>query len=461
MAHSNKIISSILLPGESQAYQIHDAEAIHNIEDLGLAAALVFKGTKATESEIYGLTSAKVGDVWLCTANNTEYICKIAISGTANSNAWEKLGNIHDAASSTHTHTVTVAGSNAASTVTGTVTVPTISTTKKYLTATTTPPTIDTTSDTVLGTGTTFNVSGGGATKTYIKASATGTAVGSNGTTTVLTGLGTPNTDTALGTGATFKVTGGTAVTSNLNTTVIKNPSATKKTVPNVVGNTDVEASKVKTSGSVTGGQLPTWSANVDANGLLTFSWDAGNHVSVTLPTFETVTATKTEMGTSIDTSYVTTQDVTVATGTVSGSGQGSAVATGINSIGVSVNSADTVTAVTGYTPSTATALTGVTVTAQPTIKLETSSTSGTGYVQVATDVNPVSVTASGDNVTALTSASAGAPGITLTESATSSTGSIGYISQADISSTSANIINGQATAQKWTPGSITVSSPQ
>ena len=115
----NLFISKIQLPGSTIQYEIHDANAIHDIEDLGLSAALVFKGVKATESEVYALTEAKVGDVWLCSGNGQEYVCVTAINGTANAAAWEKLGNIHDAASSTHIHDVEVKGTNAASVVTG------------------------------------------------------------------------------------------------------------------------------------------------------------------------------------------------------------------------------------------------------------------------------------------------------------------------------------------------------
>ena len=139
MAHINNIISSIKLPNGT-TYEIHDAQAIHNIEDLGLSAALIFKGTKSADAEILAITNANVGEVWLATSSNTEYVCVAEIAGTANAAAWEKLGNVHDAASSTHTHGVTVAGTNAASTVTGTVTVPTVSKTQKYMTASAAAP---------------------------------------------------------------------------------------------------------------------------------------------------------------------------------------------------------------------------------------------------------------------------------------------------------------------------------
>lgn len=57
-----------------------------------LGSVLQFKGTKSSQSAITGLTSASVGDVWINSADNTEYVCITAVSGTANANAWEKLG---------------------------------------------------------------------------------------------------------------------------------------------------------------------------------------------------------------------------------------------------------------------------------------------------------------------------------------------------------------------------------
>lgn len=462
MAHSANIISAIKLPN-NVTYQIHDAEAIHNIEDLGLSAALKFMGTKTSESAITGLTNAKVGDVWLCTANNLEYVCITAVNGTANANAWEKLGNIHDAASSTHTHTVSVSGSNEASAVTGTVTIPTVSATKKYLKASSAAPSLTPSTDVVLGKDTTFTVGGGTANTTYIKASASGAAVGANGTVSAITGLGTPSTDTVIGASATLSASGGTASTSKMVTTTIKNPTVTAVSIPNVTGNTSVEASKVKTSGSVTAGTAPTWSASVN-DGVLSFSWGAGNPTAVTLPTFDTVTASNTTLSTTpLSASSVSTSNVTVATGALASNGGGSSVVTGVSAVTVGWGSKDETSVVTGYSePSKSTVLTGVKVTAQPTVSLSTDTTSGTGKVQVATGVTPVTVTPStNDQVTALTGVSAGAPTITLTEQDATSTGAIGYVSNVSVGSTAASLQNGSAAAQKWSATSASTGAPQ
>ena len=460
MAHATNIISSIKLPNGS-TYEIHDAQAIHNIEELGLSAALVFKGTKSTAAAITGLTSAKVGDVWLCTADNVEYVCVTAVNGTANASAWEKMGNVHDAAPSDHTHTVTVTGTNEASAVTGTVTIPTVSRTQKYLTAVNSAPTVTKPTDAVLGADTTFTVEGGKATTTNIKATASGTAVGANGTAAAITGFGEHTTGAAMGAAATFKVSGGTASTSKMVTTTVKNPTVTAVSIPNVTGNTTVTASKVSNSGSKTSGTAATWSASV-SDGVLSFSWTPNTPTAVTLPTFTDVTATNTTLGTALSASSVTTSNVTVATGALSSNGGGSSVATGVSAVTVAVDNAAPVEAITALgTPTTANALTGVKVTAQPTIALATGATAGTGVVSVATGISDIAVSASGDTVNAVTNVTVAAPAITLTENDATSTGAVPVVSAVTIGSTAANLANGTAAAQKWTQASGSTGAPK
>jgi hypothetical protein len=289
MANTTNKISKIKL-AENAIYEIHDAQAIHSVEELGLSAALVFKGTKTKEGEITGLTSAKVGDVWLCTQNNIEYICVKAVSGTANAAAWEKLGNIHDAASTTHTHTVTVTGTNKESVVSGTVIIPKVAKGTKYIKANATKGTVNTNTKTALGIGTTFTTTVT-PTTTNIKATASGVAVGANGTTNAITALGSPTVKSALGADATFKVSGGKVQTSKM-----------------VTGS----ASKVKDTGDKNDGTAASWSASVSDDGVLSFNWSANIPTSVTLPTFDSVT---------------------VATGSLAETGTGSAVAVGIDAI--------------------------------------------------------------------------------------------------------------------------------
>ena len=461
MAHSKNIISSIMLPNGT-TYQIHDNLAIHSAEELGLSAALVFKGIKDTVAEVLAIYSAKVGDVWLAKENNSEYVCITEINGTASSAAWEKLGETHNVASSTHTHSVTVTGTNASSSVSGSVTVPTVSVTKKYLTATASEPTvtINKKTDNVLGTGTTFRVVGGTASTTKLSAIASGTAVGANGTVDAITGFEAHTTDTALGTGATFTTTV-TPTTSKMATTTASKVSVSAVSIPNVTENTTVTASKVKSGGGSTAETvLNSWSATV-TNGVLEFSTGTTSVIgSVTLPTFDTVTATNTTLGTALAASKVTTSDVTVATGSLSSTGTGSAVVTGITSAATSVNESDTVTAITALgAPKTATVLTGVKVTAQPTVKL---SSGTTGDVTVATGVSAVNVKANEDDpVVAMTGVTATitAPTITLTNNASSSTGAVENVSSVTVGTTTASV-SGTAAAQKWTQTSGSTGQP-
>lgn len=461
MAHTKdqvtNIISSIQLPGGG-TYEIHDASAIHSIEELGLSAALVFKGTKANDAAVLAVTDAKVGDVYLSTATNTEFVCIKEVGGTADSTAWEKLGNVHDAASSSHIHGVTVTGSNESSTVTGTVTVPTVSKTQKYMTASAAAPEVGKSDDKVLGVNTTFTVNGGDATTTKIKASANGVAVAGDGTAAAITGFGTHTTDAALGTGATFKVSGGAATTNKMVTSTASKVSVTNKSIPNVTGNTTVTASKVTNSGSKTNGTAASWTASV-TNGVLSFNWTANVPTAVTLPTFDSVTATNTTLGDAISASAVTASDVTVATGSLASTGTGSAVATGVSAITVAVDNADAVSAITALgTPTTANALTGVKVTAQPTVTL---SAGTTGDVTVATGISDISVTASGDEVTALTGVTVGAPSVTLTNNASNVTGAVPVVSSVEVGTAAASLNNGVAAAQKWTQGTGVTGVPQ
>lgn len=360
---ANAKISQVSLP--SGLYDIYDASAIHAVQDLGLTGYLKFKGAVASASALPA-TGNEVGDIYHAVAEDQEYIW-VADDSPAVEGHWEEFGSklmvehVHSlpslsgsigsngsaaaqkwtqssgtisgtAAAQTWTQgtsSVTVAGSNAASTVTGTVAVPKATPTTRYLSASANAPTINTENDTVLGAGTTFTASG--------------TAVGANGTAKAITALGTPTTAKAI---------------TGLATTTIKNPT-------------------------VTAGSAASWGASV-TNGVLSFSWTAN------VPT------------------AVSTSNKTVVTG-----------------------SNDTADAITGFgTHTTANALTGVKVTAQPTITVGTN-----------------------DQVAALTSASATAPSITLTANTSSATGRVTYVSAVDTSTQNVSIANGSAAAQVWTQG--------
>lgn len=445
MAHSNNIISKVKLPGSTIEYEIHDAHAIHSLEDLNLATVLTFAGTD-TSANILAKTSAKKGEVWLATDNNVEYVCKETFSGQASGAKWEKLGNVHDAASSNHTHSVTVTGTNSTSTVTGSVTVPTVSKATKYMTATVGRGEVSTKN--ALGASATFTTTVTPST-TNIKATASGGTVGANGTAAAITGFGEHTTDTAIGVDATFKVTGGTASTSNMVTATIKNPSVSSVSIPNVAGNDEVSIPNVTSVGSRTNGTAASWSASV-TDGVLSFSWTANTPTSVTMPTLGTaIKASKVTLGTALSASKVTTSNVTVATGALASNGAGASVATGVSAITVSVDNADPVEAITELgTPTTATALTGVKVTKQPTIALSTGATAGSGVISVATGISSASTSASSkDTVSAVTAVPV--PTVTLSGESSSASGRVAY-DTVTIGSASVDLKNGTAAAQTW-----------
>ena len=89
---------------------------------------------------------------------------------------------------------------------------------------------------------------------------------------------------------------------------------------------------------------------------------------------------------------------ITAATGSLASDGGGASVATGITSATTTTNSKDEVTAITG-----------VSVTTQPTIALATGATAGTGVISVATGITSATTTANNkDEVTAVTSIGTG-----------------------------------------------------
>lgn len=270
-------------------------------------------------------------------------------------------------------------------------------------------------------------------TTTNIKATASGAAVGADGTANAITGFGTHTTDTALGTGATFTTTvtpattnikataSGAAVGADGTDTFVKSyPGATSKlattTVPNVTS----------------AGSASTWGfAMGSGDDAETLIISGANGSAPTLGTAKTVATgslsatggggtVMTGLGTATTASALTGVKVTsqptiaLATGATAGTGVIS-VATGISSAATSVNASDTVTAITALgTPTTAAALTGVKMTAQPTVALATGATAGTGVISVATGIDSASASGgsvawdSKDQVAAITALGAG-----------------------------------------------------
>jgi len=217
------------------------------------------------------------------------------------------------------------------------------------------------TTDKVIGSDSTFTVTQPTITvtpsQTYLGATASGTAVAADGTAKAITGFGAHTTDTFV---KSVSVTQGNKLVTT--------------TIPNVTGNTAVTANK------------STW----------TFTMGSGDDSETLIiggGNGSDVTATNTTLGTAI----------TAATGAASATGTGAALVTGVT-VG---DSAAAITAL--GTPITSNCLTGVKVTAQPTIALAANAATATGRVQVATGISSANATGgavawnSKDEVTAVT----------------------------------------------------------
>ena len=273
-------------------------------------------------------------------------------------------------------------------------------------------------------------------TTTNIKATASGTAVGANGTANAITGFGTHTTDTALGTGATFATSvtptmgtisaaaTGTAVGANGTDTFVKSyPGATSKLATTQV------------TGVTSAGSASTWAFNMGSDNTATGGSDesevliisGGNSVVPTLDSQKTVATgslsatggggtVMTGLGTATTASALTgvkvtaQPSITLALDNEVFSGGEISIVKGITSATTTVNSSDTVTAITALgTPTTAAALTGVKVTTQPTISLATGAQAGTGVISVATGISSASASGGAvafndkDSVTAIT----------------------------------------------------------
>lgn len=203
------------------------------------------------------------------------------------------------------------------------------------------------TTDKCLGSDATFTTSVT-PTTTNIKATASGAAVGADGTAAAVTGYASPTTDTFV-----------KSVSAETNKKLVTT------SVPNVTS----------------AGSASTWNfamgTGADAETLII---SGGNGSAPTLGTA-----------------------ITAATGATDANGTGDSIVTGVT-IG---SSAAAITAL--GTPATATCLTGVKVTAQPTVALATGATAGTGVISVATGITSATTTTNNkDEVTAVTSIGTG-----------------------------------------------------
>ena len=466
-------IKKIKLPRSSEAYNLVDESAYHgtvgtgtltvqtngtskgtfnanatenatiNItaQDLGLSAALKFKGTKAY-ADIIKLTNAELGDVWIDGTTHKEYVCVVA--KTAGASSWEELGFsmdvsnlVHKSTYNTHKHGVEITGSNTASGVSasGAIAAGTVLTgkTQKHLTISrTTGVSIAAGgTDEALGVGATFNTSVTPST-TKLSASASGAAVGVS------------SSDEVLGAGTTFAVTGGAltgATQASFDTKKFHGGSAS---VPTVINTKKFTGGSI-TDGAVTGGvyrnaTAASWTGSVDANGTLTIGWTPNNIGEVTPISYTKQVLTPAAFQEGFYTAGTASVPASIDTGIFTPNVVGS-----VSAIGVTANTNDKVTAVTG-----------VAMTAQPTVTIASGTT---GNVEVVTGISKTSTTvATQDKVTAMTSlGTITQPEFTLDDTAAS--GGITFVAD-NASADVAVSVAGTAAAQKWTMGTATVGVP-
>ena len=339
-------ISKITLPS-GNTYDIKDATARQMISG-GVSFIIAWDGTSTpVVADIpYGV---------VVKYNSTDY------TGTLSADS-ATAGAFYLIKSSTQAGSLDVYDEYVPVGTTGSKTWEKIGDTQLVLTDVVTGVTLNQSTDTAVGTDATFTVTQPTITvtpsTTYLKATASGATVGADGTASAVTGYATPSTDTFV-----------KSVSAETNKKLVTT------SIPNVTGNTSVTANK------------STWTFTMG-------SGDAAETLIIGGGNGSDVTATNTTLGTAI----------TAATGATDANGTGDSIVTGVT-IG---SSASAITEL--GTPSTATVLTGVKMTAQPTIALGTESSSATGRVQVATGISSASASGgavafnSTDSVTVLTS---------------------------------------------------------
>lgn len=85
------IVDSAMSSTSEHAVQNKVIKSYVDSQISGLGSILNYKGTKTSEAQIKAIASAKIGDVWINTADNSEWVCKQTITA-ATASAWEKLG---------------------------------------------------------------------------------------------------------------------------------------------------------------------------------------------------------------------------------------------------------------------------------------------------------------------------------------------------------------------------------
>lgn len=353
----------------------------------------VYTGTLSAETTGSG-THAQAGAFYLVKSDKAEtanvYDEYVPI-GTAGSKTWEKLGNtqvdLSELGDLAYKDNVTldvstdvVLGENTTFALTsGSVTF-------GALTGKTTS---------VLGSSTTFGLTAPTITvtptTTNIKATASGAAVAGDGTAKAITGFGTHTTDNFVKsvTPTTSKLVKGSvtgvsgSVTASKVTaasrTASKATAATSQTTATGAGTTSTTNTDWLKGVSVTGEVLMIGAATL-------------NTQTTTQHTFADVNCSEVTANSDVTVPVANSEASTFATGAVASNGTGSSIVTNV-SVG---DSAAAITAL--GTPNTSDVLTGVKMSAQPTIALATGATAGTGVISVATGIT--SASASGGGVT-------------------------------------------------------------
>ena len=252
-----------------------------------------------------------------------------------------------------------------------------------------------------LGTGATFTTTVNPST-TNIAATASGAAA-STTTTSAVTGYANPASSSFL--------TGITPSSAKMVKTTITPVGST--TTASAVTKTDSKLATTSIPNVTSTGSASTWAFNMDQTDAEMLVISGSNGTAPTLGTAITAatgSVTSSGNGATIVTSVSATNktvavagsEVNVATGAVTSSGTGDSILTGVSS------TSDT--AITGLgTPSTATVVTGVSISSQPTISISNNAAAGDGVVSVMTGISSASTSVnSADTTAAITALGAG-----------------------------------------------------
>ena len=237
------------------------------------------------------------------------------------------------------------------------------------------------TKSTVLKSDVTATVPKTSSTTKYLKASASGTTVGVATSATAITDLGDASTDTFVKSypGATSKLATTTVTGVSGSTTASKATAGTAVAVATTDTAKTVATGSLGTETNTRGADTPMWGATV-SDEVLSFTFKPISTTSVT-PAKSNGSITPYSF-TDVTVPTAASSATTVATGSLSSTGSGGTVMTGLGT-------ATTGSAVTGFSDvETDTFAKTVSVTAQPTVSLSSASSTSTGAVQYTESVS-------------------------------------------------------------------------